>query len=404
MDQSLLLKRLNQLEDEIGVLKTVVGKPQKVVLAQRVRSLANFMLSYWTLLSFIVAIIIILYVKTAFGVDYFENYRDISTNKKLSEFYRNLGDKMMEDLEFKAAVEAYRKALDINKNNAQATYGIAKAQVFQPLDGQKYYATGVAEAKVNYLLDQFPNDYHVSFLKAIAYEDRGDLDNAKLWVEKAIAKNPNFVGGYNYLGYIHKQMGDEQSAVESYEKALEIDDNSWVAHNNLGSHYLVHMEFDQALSQLEKAQGLSPNLITALNLAIANRYAGNYSDALYNIQWASEIADRPDMENDDLMEGGWVTQNMPIRKEDIGNTDRHVWLFDPIEKRILLKYNLSFDYALNGDYDSANKAFDEAQQLDKHKHYSEFFANEIRSLQNFVIKNKEARTWFREHLLILSNK
>lgn len=46
--------------------------------------------------------------------------------KTLSEFHRELGDKLMADTQWEAAEDAYLTALEIDPNNLEAAYGIVK--------------------------------------------------------------------------------------------------------------------------------------------------------------------------------------------------------------------------------------------------------------------------------------
>ena len=91
-------------------------------------------------------------------------------------------------------------AQKIDLDDTAATMGIVKAQVFKPSAGEKYSVPEVVDAKLNYLLSQYPNDDQLLFLKGVRVQDE-DADEAIGWCEKAIAINLNSVGSYVNLGF-----------------------------------------------------------------------------------------------------------------------------------------------------------------------------------------------------------
>jgi hypothetical protein len=136
-NEAAIRHKIIDLEKQIADLKTDMEIAKKPNLFVRVvQCIATFAVSNWVLLSFVVALLTAIYVKIKFNIDYFESYRDVATKKMLSEFYRILGDRIMVWNEWNAAEAAYRDSLAINPTNIEATYGIAKVSVFQPLTGE----------------------------------------------------------------------------------------------------------------------------------------------------------------------------------------------------------------------------------------------------------------------------
>lgn len=138
METDNLLKRVHDLELEIHDLKNHLKPNDQRQTALLVKKSIGFVLTYWTLLSFLVAIVVAFYIKHAFGVDYFESYRAMATSRNISEFHRRMGDRMLLSQEWAAAEDAFGKALQSNSNNTAASYGLLKARVFKPQAGEKY--------------------------------------------------------------------------------------------------------------------------------------------------------------------------------------------------------------------------------------------------------------------------
>jgi len=224
MENEQLLTRLHELENNLQKLKDELEPPSKRKgMSRTVRKASNFLLSQWPLISLLGAIAIVLYIQFAFSVDYFEPYRSISTSKQLAEDYRLLGDSLLAKQQFVAAETAYRTALEFDKTDTAATYGIQKAQVFQPLPGEKYYVPEVAytrleNLRLENLRHKIPNDYLIDYLYGVYYSDLSDQQDAMNWFNEAIKKNSDFTYGYITLGEVSQGNSDMQGACGYYKK------------------------------------------------------------------------------------------------------------------------------------------------------------------------------------------
>lgn len=401
MEKMQLLKRLHRLEEEIQLFKEDLApttKRNKFITG--FQKLGKFIISNWILLSFIVAVATAVYVKFVFDVDYFENYRNISTTQKLSDFYRQLGERMMACSEWKAAEDAYRSALEINQNNIRATYGVLKARVFQPLEGEKYYAPEVVDVKLDYLLSSFPDDYEIYFLKALRYQAQGYNKDAMSWYKKTIDKAPKFTGSYLNLGYIHMGSYDAEKntwhvdmdkATSNFKKAVELDPNYPLANNNLGFCYIINGNFEEAVKHLLKSYSVSPHLLTALNLGDAYRYSGDFNSALIWHKHALDIIKEPGIEKERYMGGNWKYNYMPLEPGDLETIKNYVIVSTIDEKKAFVYYALSFDYVLVENFDAANEQLEVALQLDKNRQYRSLFRYRIRSIENFLEINDNVK-------------
>ena len=126
----------------------------------------------------------------------------------------------------------------------------------------------------------------------------------KILLEQASADNkPHF---YNRLGYVKRQQGDYMTAIENYEKALQIEENTLppdhplltIAHDSIGSMYMSMGEYSKALSYLEKALAIKEKtppfnhdwLVTTCNdIATVYEKLGECSKALLYQKKALEI-------------------------------------------------------------------------------------------------------------------
>ena len=72
MDRDVIVKRIAELEGELASINC----RRASLYAWPGCAVASFLLSYWVLLSFLVAIGTVAYVQFGIGVDYFEQYRN----------------------------------------------------------------------------------------------------------------------------------------------------------------------------------------------------------------------------------------------------------------------------------------------------------------------------------------
>jgi len=78
-------------------------------------------------------------------------------------------------------------------------------------------------------------------------------------LEFALADKPRDVHILNDLGYAKRMVGDYDSALDYYERALTIDPNFIGVHENLGDLYLVKSDLASAQKELATLATLCPS-------------------------------------------------------------------------------------------------------------------------------------------------
>ena len=113
---------------------------------------------------------------------------------------------------------------------------------------------------------------------------------AKPLLEKAIQIDPNFVIAHNNLGLTLKELGEPFKAISCFEKAIQIDPNFSISHNNLGTSFKEIGELQKAIVCYEKAIKINPDYLNAYNnLGLIFMELEDYQKALGYYEKAIEI-------------------------------------------------------------------------------------------------------------------
>ncbi len=87
-------------------------------------------------------------------------------------------------------------------------------------------------------------------------------ERAKEVAEKAVKSDPTLADAHVALGFALMNADyDWQAGLENYERAVQINPNSLLAHFWLETHYIQNRRFDEALAELEKCLAIEPKLL-----------------------------------------------------------------------------------------------------------------------------------------------
>jgi tetratricopeptide (TPR) repeat protein len=128
------------------------------------------------------------------------------------------------------------------------------------------------------------------------YLRQGDLENAKIYLVKAIGLNQFFSPAYNNLGLVYLRQRRLPEAVKNFQRALSYSPNIFQAHLNLGGIYAEMGNFDQGIFHLKEAIRINPAAAAAHNnLANILQLLGSYQEAIYHYDEALKY--NPDFED-----------------------------------------------------------------------------------------------------------
>ena len=231
--------------------------------------------------------------------------------------------KLVKKGEIKEARKIYLNILEYSPSNKEAKIGLKSIEnedaaqlsqeqldyVFQLYSsGQMYKAL----LSIKELIQDFPNIPLLHNISGACNSALGEIDSAIISFNKAIELKPDYDEAYFNLGVAFHQTGKLGEALNSYEIAISIKHAYPTAHNNLGLIALSQGQLDNALKSFEWAVAYSPEYAEAHNslgaalqelkqfekakVSFKKAVALNpqYAQGLHNLAILSEIINLPD--------------------------------------------------------------------------------------------------------------
>jgi cellulose synthase operon protein C len=219
----------------------------------------------------------------------------IAKSPGTSGFYDLLGTAQFEKKDFGAADDAFRKAVELDKNNSDALFKLAQVQVAEgsvaqalatdlesiknhPREIEFYLLAGMMyESQSNW--DQAKAEYQQALniqpdsplasnnLAYLLLQHGGNVDVALAMAQTARRGMPDLPNAADTLGFAYYQKGVYQSAIEMFQESLRLSEKRGAddpdVHYHLGLAYQKANLPAQARQQLERALKISPNFSDA---------------------------------------------------------------------------------------------------------------------------------------------
>lgn len=147
------------------------------------------------------------------------------------------------------ALEAYRKAVELDPESAVTRYGLGYLH-------WKLYQYDDAERELLEVLRRAPTDPRASFTLGDLYLTRGDAQRALPLLETARAAYPNEFDTRFALGRALVLTGKLEQGIEELTAAVKLDDTIADGHFQLGRALIKAKRNEEGKLELQKAQGL----------------------------------------------------------------------------------------------------------------------------------------------------
>lgn len=158
---------------------------------------------------------------------------------------------------------------------------------------QGHHRTGnhlLAERTYRDILRAVPDHFPTTHYLGILLFQAGNLDQAKHYLQSAVAADPTDKGAWNNFGGVLTQSGDYEAAIEAYDKALAVDPDFLDSLNNKSYSLWQLGRLKEAEATARHALKLAPDQMVALNnMGIILSKRVKYEESLDIWQKASDL-------------------------------------------------------------------------------------------------------------------
>jgi len=172
------------------------------------------------------------------------------------------------------ALQAFRRAIDLNPKNAEALGWAARLYSDRGDLASEYRVVKAA-------FEAAPGDgYHAARFYHFLIAKLGDYQQALALTRAALAQTPDDRVSLTRLGDIYQSLGEDARALEAYERVLTVDPRDAVAHERAGRVLLGLGRADAARTRFEDALAIDPRRGSAhFGLAAVHGLEGRHDAA-----------------------------------------------------------------------------------------------------------------------------
>lgn len=209
--------------------------------------------------------------------------------------------------------------------------------------------------------------------RGVAYLQLGDIDSALIAFDKAISANPELWGAYVNRGIAYDKLGSYQSALADFDRASELNPDSAVAYAKAGSIYITRGSYEAALADFEQVLTIQRSngdkegeLATLRDIGMAYDKLERHSEALASYRRAlslvQEIGDRAG-EGTTLTNVGMSYQAQGRYEEALAAYQQALAIKQEMGDRVgegTILTNIGMSYQAQGTYEEALAAYRQA--------------------------------------------
>ncbi len=184
--------------------------------------------------------------------------------------HTNLGIACAERGDQDAAIEHYRKALELDPNHANARFNLGNAYFRKRMfdDAVREYLTAVEQ----YQQSELSGSARVQTNLGDAYQKLRMYDLAEEQYRKALDSEPDYMPAITNLGTLLKETGRFDEAEVLFRSALGVSSKDAESHSSLGVALAGQNRLDEAIEEFRTAIRLDPKHAGA-HVNLANVYA-----------------------------------------------------------------------------------------------------------------------------------
>lgn len=196
-----------------------------------------------------------------------------SQEQQSAEQYFKNGISLYESGQYQMAIEAYKKAVMLNPDSADANYnlGMAYSSLGQYKEAVEAYKRAI----------RIKPDYEAAYYNlGHAYSNLKQYENSVKAFRHAIREKPDYVEAYYGLGNAYLDSGKDEKAVHTFEEAIRLKPDNPYAYFNLGLLYFPSGPHAEAIDAFTQAILRDPRYAEAYyHRAYAYLYMGRGDSA-----------------------------------------------------------------------------------------------------------------------------
>ncbi len=247
---------------------------------------------------------------------------DLETSQNINNFlrataYTILGQYYLADKKVELASSYLEKALETDPDYLPAYYALSYFYTTQK-DYQKALEYDQKALEIDENDPLVRNGIGWSYYN-LALENSDNQEQLKLaedYFKKAVNLDPEFAIAHNNLGLAYKALDQNKEALSSFQTAIDLDPKYKKPYLNIGSTYLAQKKYDKVLEFYQKALEIDPDYALAY-YAIGNFYFSQkkYPEAIASIQKSQKL-DPKYLNTYKLLADIFVNQGQPQRAID----------------------------------------------------------------------------------------
>lgn len=222
------------------------------------------------------------------AIEHFD--RAIETDRDFAEAYAGLCEASLGQYEMSATTAFFEqaestclRAVTRDKEATETYLALANLHFFS---GQ--YEKAVEEFKYVLALNPTLVDARLGLARTYAALDR--VDEAEAQFQRAINEDPGYWDCYQLYGNFLVKRGRYQEAISKYQDAISRSKENANAYNNLGGVYFLAGDFERAAEAYQDSLRLLPSRAAYANTGTMYYYAGEFGKAADMYRRALEIA------------------------------------------------------------------------------------------------------------------
>ncbi len=127
--------------------------------------------------------------------------------------------------------------------------------------------------------------------RSLAFEDEKSVDAIVAWCEQLTQRFPDNYYAQLLLGSAYRAKDEVNKAMDSYQRAVEINPNLADAYLGLAATYFISEKVDEAIKYFKKAIEINPkHVATYYNLGLVYESTGQVDDAIASFEKTVEIS------------------------------------------------------------------------------------------------------------------